>query len=62
MTDTKDARDGQGPDRKQSLKRLHIDAERAAELVRRVKGERDEPFGPLSLVRSVVRPRKKSPG
>lgn len=38
-----------------------IDAERAAELVRRVRGEREEPFGPLKLVRAVIRPKKPSP-
>ena len=36
--------------------------ERAAELVRTVKGGGDQPFGPLRLVRAVIRPAKGEPG
>ena len=37
-------------------RRLRIDRERAAEIVRAIKGGKDEPFGPLQLVRAVIRP------
>ena len=36
--------------------------QRAAELVRAVKGGGDQPFGPLRLVRAVIRPAKRKPG
>lgn len=48
--------------RARRLVRARIDAKRAAELVDRVKGGRDEPFGRLELVRAVIRPKRPAPG
>ena len=36
-----------------------LDAIRAAELVNRIRDEKDQPFGPLRLVRAVIRPRRQ---
>lgn len=62
MTNREKGTDRPLPDRQSQPRRLRIDAERAAELVNRVRGDREEPFGPLSLVRAVIRPKRPEPG
>ena len=62
MTDLDKRMGRPGPEDPPHVKRLGTDADRAAELVRQVTGERHEPFGRLSLVRAVVRPQKRSSG
>ena len=55
---------GDKPVKKQTKPRggSRMGSERAAELVRTVKGGGEQPFGPLRLVRAVIRPAKREPG
>ena len=58
MTGSEDKTEKKKPRRRGS----RLCSERAADLVRTVKGGGEQPFGPLRLVRAVIRPAKREPG
>ena len=41
-------------------KRPRLTAQRAAEMVKAVRGRGEQPFGPFKIVRSVIRPKTRS--